>query len=244
MLLCNARNANTTLPFLYQHKSYASNILRPAPPPHYFLLFNSLCFSSPSANSFARSLVLTWTIQVSSPSPVSLEVVSLTYFSSALYVMFGSTDRFSATFPRGSARIRRRTASVSLCLSSRRCPTPCVVHGLLDFFSSFFSDFSDADTNFNTFARTSCSTSSSVSAPSVKLTCSSFSPSSSVALVVAWAVVEGSGVPPAGVVARLEPPPRLKGVSTPVALVGGFSAASAWETYWSRWRRHQLEVGG
>lgn len=92
-------------------------------PPHYFL-FSVLCFSSASANPFARSFVLTWIIHVSRPSPFSFEVVILTYFSSALYDMSGRTARFMATLPRGSARIRSRTAFVSLCFNSRSGPTP------------------------------------------------------------------------------------------------------------------------
>lgn len=99
-------------------------------PPHYFFLFNSLCFSMAAANSLAKSAVLTWIIQVSSPSPFSFDVVILTYFLSALYDMSGRTARFSAMCPRGSARRSSRTALVSLCFSSRRAPTPCVDHGL------------------------------------------------------------------------------------------------------------------
>lgn len=90
---------------------------------HYFL-FASLFFSSASASSFARSLVLTWIIHVSKPSPLSFDVVTLTYFSSALYVKSGNTARFMATCPLGSARSSRRTACVSLFFSRRSGPTP------------------------------------------------------------------------------------------------------------------------
>lgn len=150
-----------------------------------------------------------------------------------------------ATLPLGSARRSRRTALVSLCFNRRRAPTPWVAHGLFDFSSA--SDASPAGTNLRTFARTSCKTSSSLSAPSVKLICSCFSPSSSLlsaALLFVFTWVDGSGVPPAGVVARLEPPPRLNGESRPVALAARFSGAEK-ETYLSRWSRsHQLAVRG
>lgn len=96
--LRNARNAccskKTTLPFYVGTRIVL--LVYSCFPPHYFFLFNSLCFSMAAANSFARSAVLTWIIQVSSPSPFSFDVVILTYFLSALYDMSGRTARFSA----------------------------------------------------------------------------------------------------------------------------------------------------
>jgi hypothetical protein len=105
--------------------------------------------------------------------------------------------------------------------------------------------------NFRTLARTSCSVSSPSSAPSVRLICSCFSPSSSLAALVGSlagsfavsALPVGSGVPRAGVVARLEPSPRLKGVSNPDALAGESSVQEK-GTYLSQWRGLQWAVAG
>lgn len=211
---------------------------------HYFLLW--LLFSSNAAAScLARSSVLTWIIHVSKPSPFSFDVVSLTYFFVGSYFRSGRRPRFRATCPLGSALKSNLTELVSLCFKTRNGPTPFVDHGLLalsDFSSE--SDCSLAGTNFNTFARTSCTTSSSASAPSVKLICSCFSPSSSFPSLFPSFCADGSGVPAAGVVARLEPPPRFKGESISDALAARFSD-SEMETYWSRWSRsHQLAVVG
>ncbi|CRK43558.1 hypothetical protein BN1723_005734 [Verticillium longisporum] len=124
-----------------------------------------------------------------------------------------------------------RTAPVVLCLRRRNGPRPLVDQGLL-FLAAPSSSLSacPGGTNFIIFALISYTTvsSSSPGPPSVRVICScGFSESSPSAPGAPWLAsgpvadvfsrsAVGSGVPEAGVVARLDAPPKLKGELVPV----------------------------